>query len=311
MRVWVTCTALFLSACTTVTDKESTALLDSPRVNVFVVAHQDDWQLFMNPQAFHSLNEPEGKTVFIHVTAGDAGRGVSGEPIPYYLAREEGALRAVRFMANAKPNTGLGFVMERTIVDHGEKTVQRMEYANAVLYFLRLPDGNYEGPGYETTGRQSLERLRTGAIAEINAIDGSARYEGWNDLIEALGEIIQSEMPVGEALGLHIIEEDEELNPEDHSDHRNTALAMEAVVMQFPCASVYRYDTYITGRRDANVFGDDLLIDAGTWAATASGLSDSYASSTWDPGHNSWIGRTYYRLVTPHASCSTSPGLEH
>ncbi len=210
MRVWMACTALFLSACSTVTDKNSTALLDPPGVNIFVVAHQDDWQLFMNPQAFHSMNDPAGKAVFIHVTAGDAGRGVSGEPIPYYLAREEGALRAVRFMANAKPNTGLGFEMERTIVDHGGKTVQRMEYANAVLYFLRLPDGNYEGPGYETTGRQSLERLRTGAIAEINAIDGSARYEGWNDLIEALGEIIQSEMRVGEALGLHIIEVDVE-----------------------------------------------------------------------------------------------------
>jgi hypothetical protein len=97
------------------------------------------------------------------------------------------------------------------------------------------------------------------------------------------------------------------LNPGDHSDHRNTALAMEAVVLRFPCASVYRYDTYITRHRDVNVAGDDLLINVGTWAATSSGLSDSYASSTWDPVHNSWVGRTYWRVVTPDSSCATSP----
>jgi hypothetical protein len=301
------CSAVLLSACATVTDREDPASGHWPSVNVFAVAHQDDWQLFMNPKAFHSMDEPGEKAVFIHVTAGDAGLGASGEPIPYYLAREEGALRAVRFMANAKPDAGLGFEMERAIVERGGKTIQRMAYANAVLYFLRLPDGNLEGPGYETTGWQSLERLRTGAIAEVKAVDGSARYEGWNDLTGALSEIVRSEMRVGEALGLHISEQDMTLNPGDHSDHRNTALAVEAVALRFPCASVYRYDTYITRHRDVNVAGDDLLVNVGTWAATSSGLSDSYASSTWDPLHNSWVGRAYSRVVTPDASCTTSP----
>ncbi len=303
----MTCSAVFLSACATMTDREDSALGHWPSVNVFVVAHQDDWQLFMNPQAFHSMDDPRKKAVFIHVTAGDAGLGASGEPIPYYLAREEGALRAVRFMANAKPDTGLGVGMERTIVELDGKTIQRIAYANAVLYFLRLPDGNYGGSGYETTGWQSLERLRTGAIAAVESVDGSSRYDGWNDLTRALAEIVRSEMRVDEALGLHIPEQDVALNPGDHPDHRNTALAMEAVALQFPCASVYSYDTYITRHRDVNVVGDDLLINVGTWAATSSGLSDSYAPSTWDPLHNSWMGRTYSRVATPDTSCSTSP----
>src|SRR5512134_1479094 len=72
-----------------------------PSVSIFVVAHPDDWQLFMNPDAFHAMDEPHEKAVFVHVSAGDAGKGVGGEPTPYYLAREEGALRAIRFMANA------------------------------------------------------------------------------------------------------------------------------------------------------------------------------------------------------------------
>jgi hypothetical protein len=113
-------------------------------------------------------------------------------------------------------------------------------------------------------------------------------------------------MRAGEALGLHILEQNAVLNPGDHSDHRNTALAMEEAAMQFPCASIHRYDTYSTGERAPNVVGQDLLIDVGTWAATSSGLSDSYALSTWDRVHNSWLARTYYRLALPEAPCSAS-----
>ena len=54
-----------------------------PALSVFVVAHPDDWQLFMNPAAFHAMNGPHEKAVFVHVSAGDAGRGVGGEPTPY------------------------------------------------------------------------------------------------------------------------------------------------------------------------------------------------------------------------------------
>src|SRR6188768_4072350 len=77
----------------------------TPALSVFVVAHPDDWQLFMNPDAFHAMDEPHEKAVFVHVSAGDAGKVMGGEPTPYYLAREEGALRAIRFMANAVNST--------------------------------------------------------------------------------------------------------------------------------------------------------------------------------------------------------------
>ncbi len=43
--------------------------------NVFVSAHPDDWQLFMNPNAYNSVKTPNEKVVFIHTTAGDAGQG--------------------------------------------------------------------------------------------------------------------------------------------------------------------------------------------------------------------------------------------
>src|SRR5512138_99975 len=68
------------------------------KVSFYFAAHQDDWQLFMNPSAFEDVAGGAAKTVFVHVTAGDAGlgTGTGGRQHPYYLARENGASSAMR-----------------------------------------------------------------------------------------------------------------------------------------------------------------------------------------------------------------------
>ena len=73
------------------------------KVSFYFAAHEDDWQLFMNPNAFNDVTGGARKTVFIHVTAGDAGLGAGsgGRKHPFYLARENGALQAIRFMVDA------------------------------------------------------------------------------------------------------------------------------------------------------------------------------------------------------------------
>lgn len=280
------------------------ATTPTPVVSIFVVAHPDDWQLFMNPAAYRAMDEPHEKAVFVHVTAGDAGRGVSGEPVPYFLAREEGALRAIRFMANAAaPKAALGANMRAETVQRAGRYVNRHAYANAVAYFLRLHDGFIVVDGVYTPHPQSVPRLRAGAAAEINAIDGSARYDGWSDLVATLEAVIASEHAPGAILNLHIAELDERRNPRDHPDHRAVAFAMEEVATRLPCASVYRHQEYATGRRPFNVRGEDYMVDVGTWAATASGLSDSHAGSTWDGEHNAWVGRDYHRVARPKTGC--------
>ena len=72
------------------------------RVSFYFAAHQDDWQLFMNPSAFRDVLSSNTKSVFLHMTAGDTGLGVQsgGRKYPYYLARENGAESAIRFMAD-------------------------------------------------------------------------------------------------------------------------------------------------------------------------------------------------------------------
>jgi hypothetical protein len=276
----------------------------APALSVFVVAHPDDWQLFMNPAAFHAMNEPHEKAVFVHVSAGDAGRGVSGDPVPYYLAREEGALRAIRFMANAaNANAALGSDIRPQAVERAGHRVNRHTYANAVVYFLRIHDGNIvTGDRYEEHPL-SLQRLRTGESAETKAIDESARYAGWKDFVDTLEAVILSERAPGTVLNLHIAELDERRNPGDHPDHRAVAFAMEEVAARLPCARVSRHQEYATRDRRVNVRGADYLVDAGTWAATASGLSDNHAGSTWEPGHNVWVGRDYHRTQEPRGTC--------
>jgi hypothetical protein len=276
-----------------------------PMVSVFTVAHQDDWQLFMNPEAYHAMNEPQEKAVFIHVTAGDAGAGAGGPgPVPYYLAREEGALRAVRFMANAAdPSVGRGARMDSAMVMRGGHGVQRYQYANAVVYFLRLPDGNIVNGDVYTPHPESLTRLRAGEAATSGTVEQSARYEGWAGLLETLNAIVEAEKVAGSGLQLHIAELDEEINPRDHPDHRAVAFAMEDVAKLHPCAPVWRHIEYHTRTKPVNVTGEDYMIDVGTWAATASGLSDNHAGATWESDHNAWIGRAYSRVQAANKGC--------
>lgn len=300
--------ALLLGACASApapvakTADQATAP-SPPAVSIFTVAHEDDWQLFMMPDAFRAMDEAQEKAVFIHLTAGDAGKGVTGEPVPYYRAREEGALRAVRFLANAGDKPGLGSQMLASDVMVAGHRLHRVSYANAVVYFLRLPDGFGQGTGYETTGFQSLQRFMEGKISAMTAVDGSATYASWIDLQDTLHGIVAAERVSGSALSIRVTEPEASLNPIEHSDHRHTARAMLAVAAQFPCASVLRYDTYDNRNRPMNLTGADLLMHAGVWGATTSGLGDNFAPSTWEPGHFNWLGRIYMRTTPAKGAC--------
>jgi hypothetical protein len=296
---------LLVTGCANVPRDAQPGPAPIPTLSVFVVAHPDDWQLFMNPDAFHAMNEPHEKAVFVHVSAGDAGKVMGGTPTPYYLAREEGALRAIRFMANAaNAVAALGADSKPEAVERAGHKVARHSYANAVAYFLRIHDGNIVTGDVFEEHPLSLQRLRSGASGETKAIDDSARYAGWADLVATLEAVVTSELAPGTALNLHIAELDEGLNPGDHHDHRAVAFAMEEVAVRLPCARVSRHQEYATRDHAPNVTGVDYMVDVGTWAATASGLSDLHAGSTWEPGHNAWVGRDYHRTQEPRGACN-------
>ena len=162
---------------------------DGPRpdkVSFYFAAHEDDWQLFMNPSAFQDVIDGAAKTVFVHMTAGDAGLGIGwgGRKHQFYLARENGAEAAIHFMADADGIPTDEVAEHRTFNGH---SIYRLSYRNTVSYFLRVPDGNnLTGDGYYDTGFQSLKRLADGKIDELSAVDGSTVYRGWSDLTATL-----------------------------------------------------------------------------------------------------------------------------
>src|SRR5262245_4803642 len=124
--------------------------------NFYIVPHEDDWQLFMSPNAYYDVQDQNSKVVFVYVTAGDGGLGdqaTQSRLVPYYVARENGAHLAVRFMADVITTPAEAVLQNTIVADH---SIRRAIYKNTVSYFLRLPDGKIDGSGYVNTGYWSL-----------------------------------------------------------------------------------------------------------------------------------------------------------
>src|SRR5262245_13888727 len=155
-------------------------------------AHPDDWQLFMNPNAYQDVQKLSNKVVFVYVTAGDAGVGLGngGRSQPYYLARENGAKLSVKFIADAAKSPEVPVDSVGSISGHA---IKRWLYRNTVSYFMRLPDGSPQGTGYVATAEQSLKRLHEGVIRTMTSIDDSTTYQGWSDLRTAMRKLIDDE----------------------------------------------------------------------------------------------------------------------
>ena len=66
--------------------------------------------------------------MFVHLTAGDAGlgNGLGGRKHPFYLARENGAEAAIRFMADADAVPG-------------ERIAAPMSFNGHMIYRVQLP----------------------------------------------------------------------------------------------------------------------------------------------------------------------------
>jgi hypothetical protein len=272
------------------------------KVSFYFAAHEDDWQLFMNPSAFQDVMDSRAKTVFVHMTAGDAGLGLGGggRKHPYYLARESGAETAIRFMADTR-----GYPDDTTAapVTFNGHAVRRVSYRNTVAYFLRLPDGHGSGNGFPGTGYQSLERLAHGHITTLTPIDSSTVYRGWRDLVSALRAILDHERGQAPAVQLNVAELDPALNPRDHSDHRMTARAALDAAAGLPCAGRRHYIDYASARLPVNLSVQERDMESSVVAVTAAGILALDHSSIWQPYYQTYIGRNYFRTEPGAGSC--------
>jgi hypothetical protein len=273
-------------------------------VSFYFAAHEDDWQLFMNPAAFEDVAKEKTKTVFVHVTAGDAGLGMGtgGRRHPLYRARENGADTAIRFMATRDYETPCEKVVAR--LNFNGHIIERASYRNAVAYFLRLPDGNPAGTGYPQTGFQSLKRLATGANDRLGAIDGSAVYRGWNDLVATLKAIIDFERGQAATVKLNVPELDPAINPDDHSDHLMTARAALDAAGDLTCARRLHYVNYASARLPENLTAQQRDMESSVFAVTLAGVLALDHTVAWHRYDRSYVGRSYFRVEENAGTCA-------
>ncbi len=273
------------------------------KVSFYFAAHEDDWQLFMNPSAFEDVAGGATKTVFVHVTAGDAGvgTGANGRKHPYYLARENGADNAVRFLvdANTAPASETAAPM-----DFNGHEVYRVTYRNTVRYFLRVPDGNPGGTGYAGTGWQSLKRFADGTIGTMTAIDDSAVYHGWGDLVATVRAIMTFERGSARLMQINVADPDSAINPGDHSDHLMTSrLAVEAA-KDLGCVRRVYYVDYASSKLPENLDPRQRDMESSVFAVTLAGVLAFDHGTAWRHYDESYVGRNYFRTEEPAAACN-------
>ena len=272
------------------------------KVSFYFAAHEDDWQLFMNPSAFQDVMGGAAKTVFVHLTAGDAGLGIGlgGRKHPFYLARENGAEAAIRFMADADAAPGERSAASMSFNGHD---IYRVSYRNTVGYFLRVPDGHWSGDGYYETGFESLKRLSNGENDVLRAVDGSATYRGWDDLVATLRAIIAYERGHAALVQLNVAETDTRINPKDHSDHLMAAKAALDAVKDIPCVRRVYYVDYASSQLPQNLDAQKRDMESSVFAVTLAGVQALDHSTAWHHYDQSFVGRNYFRVQEPVGRC--------
>ncbi|MCA1827828.1 MAG: hypothetical protein LC689_12950 [Myxococcales bacterium] len=258
-------------------------------VTFHVVAHEDDWQLFFDPNTYGDAIGSTVKVVLIYVTAGDAGGGYGS----WSNAREEGARRAIRYCADVySPSTSGTF----TSTNFNGHTISGYTYKNTRSYFLRLADGCPDGSGCGASNYESLLKFRTGAICSMTAVDGSTTYTSWDDLVTTIEVMVRAELAnTGTTYTwFNIPSSSSTYNRDDHSDHTNTGYLMDYVAARMRCANVARFMGDYSATQPADLSDTDTEIERTVFAVTDSALTDSGFPSTQDEAHLAFIGRNDY-----------------
>jgi len=266
-------------------------------ISFYIVAHADDWQLFMSPNVYNDLVAPGSKVVWIMTTAGDAGAGET-----YWRAREEGSKSSVRFclapLAALSQSSGT-----RQFNGH---SIHYWSANNATCYSLRLPDGGLDGRGFSAYHNQSLSRFQAGELGAITAVDKSATYRSWFDFSTTIQEIIQFEGSVTSNIWVNYLNPDTAANPNYHPDHIVTGQAIQAMPI---ISGVHRalFVGYALGSAPEDLDGTDLFWKAGMFAAYEKAVFDGSGYSTLNEDMTLYLGWCLRsaRFATLHASDST------
>lgn len=291
----------FLNPSVTQTYAASDSCPNGTTVNI--VAHEDDDILFLSPDILHDIQNGKCQ-ITIYMTAGDDNRSTS-----YWQGRENGEKAAYAYMAN----TANSWVTSTLNVNNHFLTVSTLLNNPTIsLVFFRLPDGNTDGSGFSNNNYQSLQKLWTGSIGTIAAIDGSSTYTK-TDLISTLTAVLNVFLP--EVIRTQDYK-DTINTTTDHSDHFISAYLTNSAQQQYSTPHTFTgYYDYQISSFASNVSGNDATLKQNTfftYAAYDPAVCQTYLSCQ-STSYGSWLVRQYpldgilIPTVTPTPTATPTP----
>ena len=277
MTAFVGCTALLATVLLLVSLPVAARADDSlcPQKRMVIVAHQDDDLIFENPGLLEEIAAGDCvRTVF--VTAGDAGLGEA-----YWRDREEGSRVAYATMAGV---ANAWTTSEPSVAGHNLHVATLVGKPTVSEVYLRLPNGGFDGSGYEATEYKSLPKLwrshnpqpaELPSISTLSALDSSATYT-YEGLLATLEDLIEEFQP--DILSTQDFTH--EFGTGDHADHITTAKLTQIANGSYKSEHVLRsYMDYESKNHPVNVFEPALAKKLNAYYAYAAHDSNEACAS--------------------------------
>ncbi|WP_118972234.1 T9SS type A sorting domain-containing protein [Taibaiella koreensis] len=271
---------------------------------IYVVAHPDDWQLFMGNDAYSDIQDTSNRVIFILTTSGDATANRPKANLRLARSRERGVLNSVRFSADMK--TVVDSACQTRHVTINGHDMLCYPYKHVRTYFLRLPDGCFSS-GYMG---QSLEYLHDGRIDRITALDSSTTYEGWHDLVHTIRAIMEKETAGYSNITLSYQDHDKTINLRDHPDHTFSGLAAAQAGATLPLLQHTGYLDYCIVDKPANIGAEDIAVKAAVFALADFGITEQGDGSSFNRAHLAFLTRTYSRKL-PMVDSAGNPNFSN
>jgi hypothetical protein len=276
--------------------------------SVYLHAHTDDWQFFQSPNIYNDVQKGN-RTLIIVVSASvpTPQSYATNTAREYGHAREEGNKASVALLAGSTNGS------DEWVTVKGHR-IATSTFRRVTLLSMRLPTcawgqllcGNDPelsqtmGYGWPTFNCESLGQLRDKGKS-IHAIDGSATYASWSDLVSTIECIVDYyNADDGSPILLNAPDFDRSLNPNDHPDHYAVADAAKVLVGRLGWRSVLFAD-YDVANRPMNLSAREQEIKRRFFETYTTRVVELYGSdpdyAMNFPLYNRFLLSTYSRTI--------------
>ncbi|RHX97367.1 hypothetical protein DYB36_001628, partial [Aphanomyces astaci] len=251
------------------------AMATVSQVDVYVTAHEDDHELFMSAPVYNSIKSPTTKSVFVYLSAGDA-----GETSGWWQAREVGTVAATKTWVNMF-GVFSPVPVTSTVLLNGHH-IQKISIGNTAHYFLRLSENN-------------LDLVLNSNVKRAPIDQPTEYYANAQAVKDVLKGIIVAEATKVPKVNAHY--SDYLLDPSgDHVLHvasgRITAELLNADAVFAACVSQFPYFGYQRWLDTVNMNNPEQSAQRAVWLGLGAGILNRYPRETWSD-HSPALGRTY------------------